>query len=277
MQTATSEFKECMNNGYPEYGTARITLTDGTIIDVEKDDFLMDSNGFSINRSCSSTNRFEIGTVVSSCLTMKLLNFDGRYNLYDFNKAKVTKVSIGMELPSGKTEIIPQGNFIVDAQDFNGGIVTLTCYDNLAEWDVNYTGNKNGTAINLIVAMATKHKVVLSNNNFNNCNYEVNIADDVKCTDRQMLSYILSITGNNANIDRNGYLEVLGGKDSNAYKDGGIRGSVYSDIYKQLKREFGCVATYKSIKRKYLADVHEFIDTYLLPIALAEVVHDTNM
>ena len=71
--------------------------------------------------------------------------------------------------------------------------------------------------------------------------------------------------------------EVLGGKDSNAYKDGGIRGSVYSDIYKQLKREFGCVATYKSIKRKYLADVHEFIDTYLLPIALAEVVHDTNM
>lgn len=72
-------------------------------------------------------------------------------------------------------------------------------------------------------------------------------------------------------------IEVLGGKDSNAYKDGGIRGSVYSDIYKQLKREFGCVATYKSIKRKYLADVHEFIDAYLLPIALAEVVHDTNM
>lgn len=72
-------------------------------------------------------------------------------------------------------------------------------------------------------------------------------------------------------------IEVLGGKDSNAYKDGGIRGSIYSDIYKQLKREFGCVATYKSIKRKYLGDVHEFIDTYLLPIALAEVVHDANM
>lgn len=71
-------------------------------------------------------------------------------------------------------------------------------------------------------------------------------------------------------------IEVLGGKDSNAYKDGGIRGSVYSDIYKQLKREFGCVATYKSIKRKYIADVHEFIDCYLLPIALAEVVNTSN-
>lgn len=71
-------------------------------------------------------------------------------------------------------------------------------------------------------------------------------------------------------------IEVLGGKDSNAYKDGGIRGSVYSDIYKQLKREFGCVATYKSIKRKYLADVHEFIDCYELPTVLAETVYAVN-
>ena len=71
-------------------------------------------------------------------------------------------------------------------------------------------------------------------------------------------------------------IEVLGGKDSNAYKDGGIRGSVYSDIYKQLKREFGCVATYKSIKRKYVDDVHKFIDEYMLPMDLAEQVKETK-
>lgn len=72
-------------------------------------------------------------------------------------------------------------------------------------------------------------------------------------------------------------IEVLGGKNSNAYKDGGIRSSVYSDIYKQLKREFGCVATYKSIKRKYLANVHEFIDCYELPTILTETVNATNV
>lgn len=72
-------------------------------------------------------------------------------------------------------------------------------------------------------------------------------------------------------------IEVLGGKNSNAYKDGGIRSSVYSDIYKQLKREFGCVATYKSIKRKYLANVHEFIDCYELPTVLTETVNATNV
>lgn len=71
-------------------------------------------------------------------------------------------------------------------------------------------------------------------------------------------------------------IEVLGGKDSNAYKDGGIRSSVYSDIYKQLKREFGCVTTYKSIRRKYIDNVHKFIDDYALPMALAEQVKEAN-
>lgn len=72
-------------------------------------------------------------------------------------------------------------------------------------------------------------------------------------------------------------IEVLGSKDSEAYKDSSIRGQVYSDIYNQLKREFGCVSTYKSIKRKYLADVHDFIDCYILPMALAEQIHNANL
>lgn len=71
-------------------------------------------------------------------------------------------------------------------------------------------------------------------------------------------------------------IDVLGGKDSEAYKDSSIRGQVYSDIYNQLKREFGCVSTYKSIKRKYLADAHDFIDCYMLPMALAEQIHNAN-
>ena len=70
-------------------------------------------------------------------------------------------------------------------------------------------------------------------------------------------------------VNRKGVI-VLGGKDSEAYKNGSIRSSVYSDIYKQLKREFGCVTTYKSIRRKYIDNVHKFIDDYALPMVLAE-------
>lgn len=76
-------------------------------------------------------------------------------------------------------------------------------------------------------------------------------------------------------VNRKGVI-VLGDKDSEAYKNGSIRSLVYSDIYKQLKREFGCVTTYKSIRRKYIDNVHKFIDDYVLPMALAEQVNAAN-
>ena len=71
-------------------------------------------------------------------------------------------------------------------------------------------------------------------------------------------------------------VDILGGKQSEAYRDRSIRSSVYSDIYGQLKREYGCVASYKSIKRKYIADAHEFIDCYIAPVFLQEQISDAN-
>lgn len=78
-----------------------------------------------------------------------------------------------------------------------------------------------------------------------------------------------------SHINRKG-VEVLGGKQSEAYHDASIRGSVYSDMYRQLKREYGAVSSYKSIKRKYIADVHDFIDCYTLPKVLEEQIINTN-
>lgn len=71
-------------------------------------------------------------------------------------------------------------------------------------------------------------------------------------------------------------VDVLGGKHSEAYRDASIRGSVYSDIYRQIKREYGCVSSYKSIKRKYIADAHEFIDCYVAPVFLQEQIDSAN-
>lgn len=42
---------------------------------------------------------------------------------------------------------------------------------------------------------------------------------------------------------------ALGGKDSNAYHDKSLSGKVYTDIYRELKRQFQ-VTSYKSIKRR---------------------------
>lgn len=71
-------------------------------------------------------------------------------------------------------------------------------------------------------------------------------------------------------------VNILGGKQSEAYRDNSIRNKTFSDIWTQLKREYGCVSTYKSIKRKYVADVHEFIDCYETPKYLGELIMDAN-
>lgn len=77
-------------------------------------------------------------------------------------------------------------------------------------------------------------------------------------------------------------VELLGGKKSNAYKDAKIRSAVYTDIYSQIKREYGLFddsgrhTTYKALKRKYIYDVHELIDAYELPTFLSEQVQYCN-
>lgn len=71
-------------------------------------------------------------------------------------------------------------------------------------------------------------------------------------------------------------VSILGGKDSEAYADRSIRSQTFKDIYCQLKREFGCVATYKSIKRRYIDNVREFIDGYSAPTALSEQISGAN-
>lgn len=75
---------------------------------------------------------------------------------------------------------------------------------------------------------------------------------------------------------------ILGGKQSEAYKDTEIRSKVYRDIYDQIKREFGIYddtgrpKSYKALKRKYIADAHELIDCYEAPIYLAELIEGAN-
>ena len=71
-------------------------------------------------------------------------------------------------------------------------------------------------------------------------------------------------------------VNVLGGKTSEAYRDGSIRSSVFKDIYRQLKREYGCVASYKSIKRKWIDDAHDLISGYEVPKVLEEQIRYAN-
>lgn len=77
-------------------------------------------------------------------------------------------------------------------------------------------------------------------------------------------------------------VSILGGKNSEAYRDSNIRSAVYRDIYDQIKREFGIYSndgkpkSYKALKRKYIYDAHELVDSYEAPLYLQEAINEAN-
>lgn len=70
-------------------------------------------------------------------------------------------------------------------------------------------------------------------------------------------------------------VEVLGGKGSKAYKDKSLRSKVYSDIWGEVKRQFG-VRKYKAIKRKHFDKAKEIINKYDTTVLLAEEISLLN-
>ncbi len=70
-------------------------------------------------------------------------------------------------------------------------------------------------------------------------------------------------------------IDCLGGKNSNAYHDSSIRGKVYSDVYRELKRQFE-VSKYNCIQRNQKNIAIEIVRDYEPPYMLAEEIKDSN-
>lgn len=70
-------------------------------------------------------------------------------------------------------------------------------------------------------------------------------------------------------------VETLGGKDSNSYKNRSLRGRVYADIHREVKRQFG-VTTYKAIKRNQCEKAVAFVRNYNAPFVLQEEIVENN-
>lgn len=70
-------------------------------------------------------------------------------------------------------------------------------------------------------------------------------------------------------------VELMGGKITAAYKDNSLRGKVYSDIQKELKRQFQ-VTRYEAIKRCQLPIAYEILGKYELPLVLKSEIEAIN-
>ncbi len=70
-------------------------------------------------------------------------------------------------------------------------------------------------------------------------------------------------------------IELLGGKNSNAYRDKSIRQKLYTDMHRELKRQFG-ISTYKALKRNQCELAVSMVSDYSAPFVLQEEIKDTN-
>ena len=77
-------------------------------------------------------------------------------------------------------------------------------------------------------------------------------------------------------------VNLLGGKQSEAYRDSKLRSKLFRAVYTGISSEFGLLyesgrpKSYKNLKRKYLYDAHEYIDTFQVPIYLQEIIDQAN-
>lgn len=70
-------------------------------------------------------------------------------------------------------------------------------------------------------------------------------------------------------------VELLGGKESPAYRHLSVRHKLYSDIYREIKRQFG-VSSYKAIKRSQCDMAVEIVNTYMPPIVIRNEIDAIN-
>ena len=68
---------------------------------------------------------------------------------------------------------------------------------------------------------------------------------------------------------------VMGGKQSSAYHDRGLRQKVYNNLYGHLKYQFG-IKSYKAIKRSQCDRAVEIIEKWEPPVFLADQIEQAN-
>ena len=77
-------------------------------------------------------------------------------------------------------------------------------------------------------------------------------------------------------------VEVMGGRNSNAYADRNLRTSIYRDIYYEVKREYGLIdekgaqLSYKKLKRKHLKGALAVVAEYVPPVGLQNEITALN-
>lgn len=107
------------------------------------------------------------------------------------------------------------------------------------------------------------------------------VTEDVKSVRKDLEKFKADIPAFNMdtkdiqNALRKKAIEVLGGKDSNAYRDRSIHAYTFADIQIELRRQFG-VRRYDQIRHKDVADAMKIIAEYNPPLHIRDKIAMAN-
>lgn len=188
------------------------------------------ANGFEVNDSTSSSSTFTIGALIVGKLKIKLNNIYENYSKYDFDKASVTAY-VSKSFSDGTTEKLKIGEYRVSETSYDGSLITLTCLDNINNFNREYDSNLSypTTAYEIVRDACIKCDVPFTMARFDNSDYVINEipSDNQKLTYGQVIAYILQLSGLWGKCGHDGEL-LIGWYDMSQFDSQGYDGGTFS-------------------------------------------------
>lgn len=188
------------------------------------------ANGFEVNDSTSSNGTFTIGALIAGKLKIKLNNIYEDYDKYDFDKASVTAY-VSKSFSDGTTEKLKIGEYRVSETSYDGSLITLTCLDNINNFNREYDSNLSypTTAYEVVRDACIKCDVPFTMARFDNSDYVINeiLSDNQKLTYGQVIAYILQLSGLWGKCGHDGEL-LIGWYDMSQFDSRGYDGGTFS-------------------------------------------------
>lgn len=188
------------------------------------------ANGFEVNDSTSSNGTFTIGALIAGKLKIKLNNIYEDYNKYDFDKASVTAY-VSKSFSDGATEKLKIGEYRVSETSYDGSLITLTCLDNINNFNREYDSNLSypTTAYEVVRDVCIKCDVPFTMARFDNSDYVINEipSDNQKLTYGQVIAYILQLSGLWGKCGHDGEL-LIGWYDMGQFGSQNYNGGTFS-------------------------------------------------
>lgn len=194
------------------------------------DDSELWANGFEVNDSTSSNGTFTIGALIAGKLKIKLNNIYEDYSKYDFDKARVTAY-VSKSFSDGTTEKLKIGEYRVSETSYDGSLITLTCLDNINNFNREYDSNLSypTTAYEVVRDACIKCDVPFTMARFDNSDYVINEipSDNQKLTYGQVIAYILQLSGLWGKCGHDGEL-LIGWYDMSQFGSQNYNGGTFS-------------------------------------------------